>query len=189
MARVLRLDRAAVPARVPDAADARRRIGGAVDQARDAPSAFVHADGEHFDPVAMHQRRRVGTRQNQGCGTVVRQYQHIAVGPAAHPTGDAFALARGRKAVRSLDRLAVAHHRRQPFGERFALCGRIEAETFGEPRRRQRLRRFAQVLEQQLTARDGVRIARFLEFQIGVFAAPIRGGRRRPRRLGRSRAR
>ena len=169
--------RAAVPrSRVPNAADALRRIAGTANQARDAPSAFVHADREHFDPVAVHQGRRVGPRQHQGRGAVVRQHQHIAVGAAAHPPGNPFALARRREAVRSLDRLAVAHHGRQAFGQaRRAARSVFEAETLGEPRRGQRLGRFRQMLEQQLAARDGIRIARFLEFQIGVLAAPIRG--------------
>ena len=56
---------------VPDAADSVRRIGGAAYQARDAPPALVDSDRQHFDPVVVHQRRRVGARQHQRRRTVV----------------------------------------------------------------------------------------------------------------------
>ena len=161
---------------VPDAADARRRIGRAADQARDAPSAFVHADGEHLDAVAVHQRRRVGARQHQGRRTVVRHHQHFAVGAAAHPARHPLALARGRKAVRPLDRLAVAHHRRQTFREASRCASVCKPEPLGEARRGQRLGRLRQVLEQQLAARDGIRVAHLLELEIRILARANRGG-------------
>src|ERR1700722_8946417 len=46
MARILRLDAATRLSGVPDAADALRCIADALDQSRNAPAAFVHADGE-----------------------------------------------------------------------------------------------------------------------------------------------
>ncbi len=165
MAGIFRLDAARCRrAGVPDARRYRRRIADAADQARDAPAAFIHADGEHLDAVAVHQRCGIGARQHQRRRAVVRHHQHIAVGAAAHPAGDALALARRGKAVRALDGLAVAHHGGKPFGERVALCARLQAQALGEPRSRQRLRRLRQMLEQQFAAGDRVCVARLLEF-------------------------
>ena len=164
VSRVFRFDLAAVVARAPDAADPRRRVADAADQARDASAALVHADGENLDPVAMHERRRVRLRQYQGRGTVIGHDQHVAVGPAAHPPGHTLAFARRGEAVRPLDGLAVAHHRSQALAQGFALRSGVQAQPLGEARRGQGFRRLRQMLEQQFTARDGIRVSGFLEF-------------------------
>ncbi len=164
MAGILRLHATMILAGMPDAADAYRRIAGASNQARDTSSAFVHADGEHFDTIIVHQRRGVDSRQNQGCRAVIRHHQHLAAGAAADAPRDALTLARRCKAVWPLDRLAVANHRRQALIERLALRIASQSQLFGETRRRQRLRRFAQMLQQQFPACDRVRVAQLLQF-------------------------
>jgi hypothetical protein len=149
---------------VPDAADPRRRIARAADQARDSAAALVHADGENLDAIAVHQSGGVGARQRQRRGPVIGHDQHFAAGPAAHAAGHALALARRGKTVRPLDGLAVAHHRRQTLGQCLALRSRVQSQTLGKARGAQRLGRLRQMLEQQLTTRDGIGIPRFLEF-------------------------
>ena len=118
VAGILRIDAAisAAVTGVPNAADPRRGFGGAAYQAGDAPSAIVHADRQHLDAIVVHQGRRVGARQHQGCRAVIRQHQHLPVRSAAHSARDPLAVARGREAVRTLDRLAVAHHGGQALG-------------------------------------------------------------------------
>ncbi len=102
-------------------------------------------------------------RQHQRRRAVIRHHQHVAVGAAAHSAGHAFALARRGKSIRPLDRLAIAHHCRETLGERLALRAGLQAETLGEARRGQRLGRLRQMFQQQLTARDGIRVSRFLQ--------------------------
>jgi hypothetical protein len=65
--------------------------------------------------------------------------------------------------VLALQRLAVAHHRREAFAERVALRIRVQAEALRQARGAQRLGRIGEVLQQQLAARDRLRVARFLE--------------------------
>jgi len=134
MAGIFRFDAAASLSRVPDAADQLRCIADALDQAGDAPPTFVHADGEDFDPVVVHERCGVDAGENQRCRPVIRQHQDIAIGAAAHPACDAFALARRRKTVRALDGLTVAHHCRQAFAQRITLRIRRHSQPLGETR-------------------------------------------------------
>ena len=121
------LDPPTAVAGTPYPADEFRRIAGTLNQSSDAPPAFVHADRQHFNPVVMHQRRRVGTRQNQRRGPIVRHYQHIAVRPSPDASRHALALARGRKTVGAFYGLTIAHHGRQAFNEGLALRVSVEA--------------------------------------------------------------
>ena len=148
---------------VPNAADPCRGFAGAAYQAGDAPSAVVHADRQHLDAIVVHQGRRVGARQHQGRRTVIRQHQHFPIRSTTDSTRDPLAVARGREAVRTLDRLAVAHHGGQALGQSIALRVRLQPQALRQTRRRQRLRRLGQVLEQQLAAGYRVRVALLLE--------------------------
>ena len=161
----------------PDAADARGRVADPPDQACDSPSALVDADGKHFDAVAVHERCGIGARQHQGRRAVIRYHQHFAAGAPAHPTCHPFAFAGGRKAVWSFDGLPVAYHRRQALGERFALRRCVQPQPFGEARGGQRLRGLRQMLQQQFAAGDGIGVARLLQLQVRILAAPVRAWR------------
>ena len=77
MARIFRLDSAAVLPGMPDAADEVRRIGDALDQSSNASAAIVHAHGEHFDAIVLHQRRGISPRQYQGRRSIIRKDEHI----------------------------------------------------------------------------------------------------------------
>ena len=173
--RILGRDAAATGACVPDAADAFGRIADAPDEPRHAPAAVVDADGAHFDPIVMHERCRVGAREHERCRAVVGHDQNFAAGASAHPARNSFGLARSAEAVLALQCLSVAHHGGKPLAERVALRVRREAESLGKTRRAQGLGSFSQVLEQQFAARNRFGIARFLQLQVGIFAAPIIG--------------
>src|SRR5258708_22576662 len=79
MARIFRLDSAAVLPGMPDPADATRRIADALDQSSNASATVVHAHGEHFDAIVLHQRRGIGSHQYQGRPSVIRQEEHIPI--------------------------------------------------------------------------------------------------------------
>jgi hypothetical protein len=173
MTRILRLESTGGPLGAPDAADPAGGIARALDQPRNAPAALVHPHGQHFRAVVMHQRGGVGARQHQRCGTVVRQHQDIAIGPSADAARHAFAVARRGEPVRTLDGLAVAHHRGQALRQGIALPVAVDAETLRQARRRQRLGSLRQMLQQEFAARDRLRIPQFLEFEVRVLGPPI----------------
>src|SRR5450631_837943 len=103
MARILRFDAAARLSGMPNAADKLRRIADALDQSSDTPAAFVHSDGEHFDPVVVHQSRGIDPSQNQGRRSVIRQHEDVAISTAANAARDTLAFACRGISVRPLD--------------------------------------------------------------------------------------
>ena len=173
VARILRLDAPVVHDRVPDAADPLGRIGRAAKQARHAPPAIVQAGGQHLDAIVVHERADIRARQGERRGAVVRDHEHIAVRAAAHAPRDPHRRPGGGEALRTLDRLTVAHHRGQPLGERVAFGVGAHTQALRDARRGQRLGRLGEVLEQELAARDGLRIALRLEREIRVLGAPV----------------
>ena len=139
--RILGLDPAGAAAGPEHAADVRGGILGAPDEPRNPATAVVHAHGQYFHPVVVHQRGGVGPRQHQRRRTIIRNHEHIAVGTAAHAAGHPLALARDGEAVRALDGLPVAHHGGQALGQRLALPVGVDTQPFGKPHRGQRLGR------------------------------------------------
>lgn len=187
MTGVLRLDAAGSVAGVENAPDLLRPVAGALDEARDAAAAVVHANRQHFDPVVVHQGGGIGARQGQRRRTIVRKHQHVAVGAAAHPSRHALALSGGREARRTLDGLSVAHHRCEAFGQRVTLFVGVQSEPLREPRGGQGFRRLRQMLEQQFAARDRIGIAQFFELEIRILTAPVRLFRGAVRGIGSAR--
>jgi hypothetical protein len=116
----------------------------------------------------------VSARANQGSRAIIRQHQHIAVArprtrPATRSPSPAVAKPFGPSMAWPSRTMAARR-----FARRRAAC-RCRAEALGQARRGQRLLGLGQVLEEQFAARDGFRVAGFLELEIGVLAAPIGG--------------
>src|SRR5258708_26421889 len=110
MARIFRLDSAAVLPGMPDPADETRRIADALDQSSNASATVVHAHGEHFDAIVLHQRRGIGSRQYQGRRSVIPQDQHIAISLTAKAPRPALPVARRPRTLRSFNFFSLAHH-------------------------------------------------------------------------------
>ena len=161
-------------ARVPDAADPLGRIADAADQARDSAPALVHADGQHLDRDRCASELAVSARASSSGAEPSSGI--TSTSPLERP--------RTRPASRSASP-AVAN----PFGPSIACPSRTIAarrlarasrsrvgahpEALREARRGQRLGRLREVLEQELAARDRMRVALLLELEIRILGAPI----------------
>ena len=138
-----------------------------------AAAALVHSDGAHLDPIAVHQTRRVGPRQQQRPRGIIRYHEHVAVGAASHEPRQTLGFAGGGKSLRPLDRLPVAHHGGEALRQGVALLVGTHSEALRQALRAQRLGCLREVLEQQLTARDRIVVALLLELEVRILGTPI----------------
>ncbi len=132
-------------------------------------AATVDADHAGQHAVAMHDRAHLLRRQVQILAALVRAQETVAFGIGQHAAGNQVELLRGRiTTATTQQQLAIAHHRRETFAQRFQVGLFVDAECVGNACLGQQFAAFFEQGENRLAAGDRARITLRLAIGMGI---------------------